>query len=91
MEHTKGEWGYIKHGNNDSFGVYTYDGDGRDLAIIVGGNEEGGEAEANAKLISSAPELLEACKELIALLRFHGYTHATEIQQAEDAIRKATI
>ena len=59
MKHTKGEWDVSKHGNNDSFGVYA-EGQGNDIAIVKGDNEEGGEGEANARLIAAAPELLEA-------------------------------
>ncbi len=58
-KHTQGEWGVSKHANNDSFGVYA-EGNANDLAIVKGGNEEGGETESNAKLIAAAPELLLA-------------------------------
>ncbi len=61
-KHTQGEWGVSKHGNNDSFGVYA---EGKpDLAIVIGGNEEGGEAEANAKLIAAAPDMLDALQSI---------------------------
>ena len=64
---TQGEWNISKHGNNDSFGIYA-EGNGNDIAIVKGGNEEGGEAEANAKLIAAAPELLEALIETQKLI-----------------------
>jgi len=57
-KNTQGEWCVSKHGNNDSFGVYA-EGNENDLAIVKGGNEEGGETEANAKLIAAAPDLLD--------------------------------
>jgi hypothetical protein len=59
LKHTQGNWEVSKHGNNDSFGIYA-EGSRNDLAIVKGGNEEGGEAEANSKLIASAPNLLKA-------------------------------
>ena len=60
------------------------------ICTIHKGWEEGGyPVEANAQLIAAAPELLEACNELIELLAFHGYTHATEINKAKEAINRA--
>ena len=47
--------------------------------------------EADAKLMSAAPDLLESTKELLALLSFHGYNHSTEITKAQDAILKASL
>jgi len=70
MENTKftqGEWNISKHGNNDSFGIYA-EGGGNDIAIVKGGNEEGGEAEANSKLIAAAPSLLDCCIDTLRIL-----------------------
>ena len=46
-------------------------------------------SEANAKLISSAPELLDACKEALTILLYNGYTNGI-ITQLQSAIDKAT-
>jgi hypothetical protein len=45
--------------------------------------------KGNANLIAAAPELLEACTELINLLSFHGYNNSSEIYKAQKAIAKA--
>jgi len=95
MENTKftqGEWNISKHGNNDSFGIYA-EGGGNDIAIVKGGNEEGGEAEANSKLIAASPNLLEALIKISNELRGGNYkgNHVNGmVQMAEEAIYKAT-
>jgi len=90
MKHTEGTWNVSKHGNNDSFGVYA-EGQPNDFAIVKGGNEEGGEAEANARLIAAAPELLEAVE--LALMDFEmegiDLNHDT-VTALRKAITKAT-
>lgn len=90
-KHTQGEWGVSKHGNNDSFGVYA---EGKpDLAIVIGGNEEGGEAEANSKLIAASPDLLAALMKISNELKDGNYkgNHVNGmVQLAEEAINKAT-
>ena len=97
MENTKftqGEWNISKHGNNDSFGVYA-EGQANDLAIVKGGNEEGGEAEANAKLIAAAPDLLKALQMLLSDIEFSkdvmpmGAIGQRQIRNAQEAINKA--
>lgn len=95
---SKGQWGYSKYEPCD-FGVYSMDGDGRDIALVRGCGEEA-EAEANAKLITAAPELLEAINGLIMACEWvpretftnAGLSHFKNmIRNAEDAIRKATV
>lgn len=91
LKHTQGEWQFSKHGNNDSFGVYAENGN--DIAIVKGGNEEGGEGEANAKLISAAPNMLEVLMKIRNELRDGNYkgNHVNGmVQAAEEAINKAT-
>lgn len=88
MKHTQGNWEISKHGNYDSFGIYA-EGQRNDLAIVKGGNEEGGEAEANAKLIAAAPDLLEALIMCSKSLATYGSHPIIEIA-VNNAINKAT-
>ncbi len=60
-EHTEGPWG------RNQFLVYAENGNGCTLATINSTSRgiSDVEAEANARLISAAPELLAACKEAL--------------------------
>lgn len=82
---TKGEWIYSKYSPCD-FGVHSLVGRGNDIALVRG---EGEEAEANAKLISAAPELLAALQNLVDrdLIKDKGNDHYNEVREA---IEKAT-
>lgn len=80
MKHTKGRpWKVYNNGMDSS---------GRGVYRIEHRREE---LEANARLIASAPELLEACKALVEtikeILPIEGYSSYTE--QAKQAIKKA--
>ena len=90
-KHTQGEWGVSKHANNDSFGVYA-EGNGNDLAIVKGGNEEGGETEANAKLIAAAPDMLKALQFVKGVLSNapKGHYDGITMRAIDKAINKAT-
>ncbi len=46
--------------------------------------------KANAILIATAPELLEALQECVKELRFHNWHNSTTCYAAEAAIKKAT-
>ena len=47
------------------------------------------EQQANALLISKAPEMLEMISELLKELEFHGYRHSTTIYNAQNLIKEA--
>lgn len=52
--------------------------------------DEGSSREANAKLISAAPELLDALQELVFLYEHdEGCREITEYKRAKEAINKA--
>ena len=97
-KHTKGEWIACKITNTTNYSVRTKEKP--ELIIIPTNltdinetihNDLIGEAIANAKLISAAPDLLEACIESLAALKA-GYIEqrAGATKMILDAIRKAT-
>jgi hypothetical protein len=59
MEHTPAPWATTRYSND--FGVYPENEQrrGQDVALVRGDDSE---AEANARLIAAAPDLLEACQ-----------------------------
>jgi len=87
IKHTSAPWQVTKQATeNGSF--FRVKGETVKVCNVVTRDYE--TALKNAKLIAAAPELLEACKELLDLLRFHGYQHSTEIYDAQAIIKKAT-
>ena len=84
---TKGEW---KINKSNEISIIDNSGDYFNELICQTNGKSGDERKANAKLIAAAPDLLEACNELIELLSFHGYNNATEIYNAKEAIKKVT-
>lgn len=85
--HTKGPWkvefGFICDGNGDR--LFHQSEMMRNHNITVG------EMEANAQLIAAAPDLLEACKEAVKIIKDilppKGYE--SYIEQLKQAIAKA--
>ena len=70
-EHTKGPWQAVKRAGSYTSPFIIQTEHGRHVANLTGSNLEPegqsiGEAEANARLIAAAPELLEALKGLVA-------------------------
>ena len=88
---TKGEWIYNKYEPCD-YGVYSADGDGRDIALVRSKNTDE-ESEANAKLIAAAPDLLNALKLLLVAIDVpkRNRKQAQAELKAIDAIRKAQV
>ena len=78
-KHTPGPW---KIGGT-RISVYTQDG----LTIATAKRYDGLAANANARLIAAAPELLKACK--AALFELSGINNGPECKQLAEAIAKA--
>jgi hypothetical protein len=96
-QHTPGPWKYSFEGSNPDWAIVTSAGG----AIVANVNCETGPdaisspatrkmpADANAKLIAAAPDLLEACKAMLARCCGEYPDHPETIALIE-AIRKAT-
>ena len=90
MKHTPGPWNYQEE--SDAYTHIVRDSDGK---YVCGCSQHtSGDAEANARLIAAAPELLAACK-LIAAYVANGdadcrsNTFMAALQQGNAAIAKA--
>lgn len=95
MSHTLGKWeiydktsvfAYNKSTHNH-FGINIYGGCHCNKCKNEIATQE--ELEANARLIASAPELLEACKEALNVLEEFGYGTTGEAIKVKQAIAKA--
>ncbi len=95
QQHTQGEW-FLSQ-NTPARMIYVQNEDKVITSIsykdeFANCNKE--EAEANAKLIAAAPELLEALKEALKEMRLIDNIYpdrvVLRISQAEAAIKKAT-
>ena len=80
--HTQGEWKTYESENVAM--PFEIVSEGTKIARIV--NET--EAEANAKLIAAAPELLKQLKVAVSILKESGITRGQD--QMEQVIKKAT-
>lgn len=97
--HTAGPWivepfrfGAIPQGHQ-IIGAKSGTGNDTYLAVVHCGTQQvtQGEGEANAQLIASAPDLLEACKGMLLWAqRVNGKNTGPEVMQAVTAIAKAT-
>lgn len=88
MEHTSGPWTLSKNGNGQRIIQAPEDLGGYVIAHI--GNEwtpHDGESEANARLIASTPDLLEACKSVrIRLVSTLSYVDGDAMERMQDII-----
>ena len=82
MSYTKGQWFPVQYANYWEIQAGRFYGD-----ISLTNEENCPDAEANAKLMAAAPELLEALKLLVDVVD-GNYSEATDIAKA--AINKAT-
>lgn len=93
-EFTKGEWKAIKPRHSNGFWyVNSEQLDCGSIATCYHGIKGDSEAEANAKLIAAAPDLLAALNETIDLInwgRSEGHFDDTVYNKAISAIKKAT-
>ena len=81
-KHTSGPWKLEKSSMGRTSRIISQD----DLVIAECWNSE---QEANARLIASAPELLEACKEALKEFNEMGYTPNYADNMLREAIAKA--
>jgi hypothetical protein len=84
-KHTQGEWKYLKLTHTNEFEI----SNGKTRSAVVPYTDD--EGLANAKLITAAPELLEALNNLI-LANTHnkGEFIMKRIDEGIEAIKKAT-
>ena len=90
MKHTPGPWQAVKWDDNadDVVGWSVVDSEGAMLpeSEMTGDIEE---AEANARLIAAAPDLLEALKICIEVLEDSG-NYPWTLEDVKEAVAKAT-
>ena len=91
MPHTPGPWNMQKRepGDKTIFVSQPADGYHRLRAEIDCDDCDTETAEANARLIAAAPELLEACKLLIEVFNRSGASDYPTVKKAAAAIAKA--
>jgi len=87
---TKGKWIDRSHLSKDVTHIVRRidTEDGTSICIVRTNNQE--QAEYNALLISKAPEMLEALKDLVKQNEFRGYGEADDVLRAKQLIKEAT-
>lgn len=68
VKHTPGPWRFSLSIPDRSFESQVWDAEGRALLFFADGRSVGTEADANARLIAAAPDLLAALQEAEAML-----------------------
>lgn len=81
---TEGKWSIIRHGFQNIVAVSS-----AYIAIVLANHVGKKEAEANAKLISAAPDLLNACRLVMSSPRGETLSFQT-LKALHEAIEKAT-
>lgn len=101
-QHTPGPWAWIGDHTHKQFDIYELaqgihaGHDSKHICTINNlprhklENRDAGRAEANARLISAAPDLLSALREMVAEWNRHGCCDSTDARyKADQAIAKA--
>lgn len=92
-KHTPGPW-VISYTHDDNLSIAIDDDPGiqgernYDLVTVTHGDPD--ELLANARLISAAPELLDALKSMLNLGNLGAYERADAVKAARAAVAKAT-
>lgn len=82
-KHTPGPWEVCPHDSTRVFRKNDHNDKNRLFIDPTTCSPIVGESEANARLIAAAPELLEACKEAVALITNHESGHCREFEEAQ--------
>lgn len=92
MKHTKGEWKWINQ-TTQSGDYYKVTGEAVSVCNIT--TRDSKQAEANAKLIAAAPELLEACEQAFNMCDMLRMPTESDLKNMatflKAAINKATL
>jgi hypothetical protein len=87
-KHTPGPW---KAAERTGVIRRLHNGDKTEVFLILQHNEDSWtEADANAKLVTAAPELLEALKELVSWSAHLPWAANEDLIKSREAIKKAT-
>ena len=106
-KHTPGQWNYVKDDPRGDLDYSIYTGDIEEVHTLIadvfgskdgkGGFDERAiplreEAEANAKVMAAASELLKSLRSAIQALELFadGHNVSSEIAEGKEAIKKAT-
>jgi hypothetical protein len=85
-KHTPGPWRMVECPEiHDEGNAYEIEVDGQTIAHIYASED----MDANARLVSAAPDMLEALKAALLRLDHHDAQSAPEALQCRDAIKKA--
>jgi hypothetical protein len=90
---THQKWGYRPQSiSKNGFYIETINKNhiGTFIGEVGGGLQDLKEIEANALLISKAPEMLEMLKELVKQNTYRGYEESEDVIEAKKLIKEAT-
>ncbi len=87
LRHTAGPW-YLGHdGYHD--GARSVRAKNLNICHVNGGANDNDEAYANARLITAAPQMLEALESVLASVPFLSYRGDGELEECEIKVRRA--